>query len=194
MKKFFITAFVFSSLALAQMNHDGHDMGGMGDASTKALTPLTGKAYDIAWMSQMIAHHNAAVQMSRDCIKVCIRPEVKKAAQSISDSQGKEVRQLEDWLKTWYNAKPDAKQMALMDADMQPMMDTAKMGMMPAKGQSKGTDKAFLEGMIPHHEHAVVMAQDALKKASKAELKKFARDVIAVQSKEIAQFKTWLKK
>jgi uncharacterized protein (DUF305 family) len=104
------------------------------------------------------------------------------------------VRQLEGWLKTWYNAKPDAKQMAFMDADMKPMMDTAKIGMTPVKGQSKNTDKAFLEGMIPHHEHAVVMAQDALKKASKAELKKFARDVVAVQSKEIKQFKTCLTK
>jgi uncharacterized protein (DUF305 family) len=41
-----------------------------------------------------------------------------------------------------------------------------------------------------HHEHAVVMVQDALKKASKSELKKFARDVIAVQTNEIKQFKT----
>jgi uncharacterized protein (DUF305 family) len=187
MKKFFIAAFAFSSLALAQMNHDGHDMNGMGNAATKALMPLKGKAYDIAWMSQMIEHHNGAVVMAKDCVKGCTRPEVKKAAQSIIDSQSKEVKQLEGWLKTWYNAKPDAKQMALMKADMQPMMDTAKMGM-------NNPDKAFLEGMIPHHEHAVAMGEDAVRKASKPELKKFARDVIAVQSKEIAQFRVWLKK
>ncbi len=194
MKKILIpAALALSSLAFAQMNHDGHDMSGMGDAATKALMPMTGKTYDIAWMSQMIEHHNAAVQMSRDCIKTCTRAEVKKAAQSIINSQSKEVRQLETWLKTWYGAKANVKQMALMKADMQPMIDTAKKGMMPAKGMSKNADKAFLEGMIPHHEHAVAMGKDALKKASKLELKSFARDVIAVQNKEIAQFKGWLK-
>jgi uncharacterized protein (DUF305 family) len=47
--------------------------------------------------------------------------------------------------------------------------------------------------MIPHHQSAVDMAKLALKKALRPELKKFAQAVITVQSKEITQYKTWLK-
>ena len=97
------------------------------------------------------------------------------------------------WLKSWYNTKPNAAQMKLMVTDMQPMVD-ASQGKMPGHDMAMGNpDKNFLENMIPHHQSAVDMAKLALKKALRPELKKFAQGVINVQSKEIAQYQTWLK-
>jgi uncharacterized protein (DUF305 family) len=54
-------------------------------------------------------------------------------------------------------------------------------------------DRAFLEGMIPHHQDAVNMSQICLQKAARAELKRFCQGVIAVQSREIEQYQQWLK-
>lgn len=47
--------------------------------------------------------------------------------------------------------------------------------------------------MIPHHQDAIDMSELALKKATKPELKKFAQQVIAVQRREIEQYRGWLK-
>ena len=172
-----------------------HDMGSMnmGDASSRALAKLSGKSYDIAWLSQMIEHHSAALTMSRDCLKSCTRAEVKAAAQKIVNAQDQEIKQMTKWLKTWYNAKPDPAQMRLMRQDMKPMMDAAKLGMTPMAGMTMNTDKAFLEGMIPHHQHAVEMGLDAKKRAARAELRRFGATVATDQTKEIKQFQTWLK-
>ena len=52
-------------------------------------------------------------------------------------------------------------------------------------------DLRFLDGMTPHHEGAVVMAQEALQKSQRPEIKKLAQDIIDAQQKEIAQMKEW---
>jgi uncharacterized protein (DUF305 family) len=176
---------------IAQMNMGS--MGGMGDSSTRALAKLNGKTYDIAWMSQMIEHHRGAVQMSQMCLKSCVDKEVKTAAQKIINAQDKEIKLMNTWLQTWYNTKADPKQMALMKADMKPMMDTSRTGMTPMSGMTMQADRSFLEGMIPHHEHAVAMGKDAAKRALRPELKKFGQNVVNDQSKEIKQFQGWLK-
>jgi uncharacterized protein (DUF305 family) len=167
-------------------------MGSMGK-SMEPLEKATGKTFDIYWMSQMIAHHNIAVDMANFVLKNGKDAKVKKAAQEIVKLQSLEVKQMTVWLKSWYGSKPDAAQMKLMVTDMQPMVD-ASQGKMAGHDMAMGDpDKNFLENMIPHHQSAVDMAKLALKKALRPELKKFAQGVVDVQSKEITQYKTWLK-
>ena len=184
-----ITAPIIGS-SLAQMGD--MPMGSMGK-SMGALEKTTGKKFDIYWMSQMIAHHNIAVDMANFVLKNGKDANVKIAAQSIVRTQSLEVKQMTGWLKSWYNAKPDVAQMKLMVTDMQPMVD-ASQGKMPGHDMAMGNpDKNFLENMIPHHQSAVDMAKLALKKALRPELKTFSQGVIDVQSKEITQYQTWLK-
>jgi uncharacterized protein (DUF305 family) len=175
----------FAQMGDMQMGSTGKSMG--------ALEKASGKTFDIYWMSQMIAHHNIAVNMANFVLKNGKDAKIKKAAQSIVQTQSLEVKQMTGWLKSWYNSKPDAAQMKLMVTDMQPMVD-ASQGKMDGHNMATGSpDKNFLENMIPHHQSAVDMAKMALKKALRPELKKFAQGVIDVQSKEITQYQTWLK-
>lgn len=52
-------------------------------------------------------------------------------------------------------------------------------------------DKAFISGMIAHHEGAVEMAKLSAKQANHDEIKTLSNDIIAAQEKEIAQMKDW---
>ena len=52
-------------------------------------------------------------------------------------------------------------------------------------------DLRFLNAMIPHHEGAVVMAQDALSKSKRPEIKKLAQEIVASQKAEIEQMQQW---
>ncbi len=54
-------------------------------------------------------------------------------------------------------------------------------------------DKAFLSGMIMHHEGAVLMAEAAKMNAKHAEIKTMADAIISAQTAEIAQMKEWQK-
>lgn len=52
-------------------------------------------------------------------------------------------------------------------------------------------DALFIDSMIVHHQGAITMAQEALEKAQRTELKMFAQNVIMVQDGEITQMKVW---
>ena len=52
-----------------------------------------------------------------------------------------------------------------------------------------GTDRAFVDDMIPHHASAVDMAETALERGERPEIKALAKEIVASQGKEIEQLK-----
>lgn len=51
----------------------------------------------------MIPHHESAVVMAKDALQKSQRPEIRKLAQDIISSQQKEIEQMQQWRKAWYN-------------------------------------------------------------------------------------------
>ncbi len=60
-------------------------------------------------------------------------------------------------------------------------------------GRAGRSEVRFMEGMIDHHQMALDMAGDCLKKAETAEMKKLCQGVIDAQTPEIKQMQEWLK-
>lgn len=54
-------------------------------------------------------------------------------------------------------------------------------------------DKAFIQGMIEHHEGAIEMAKLADQRAGHQEIKTLSRDIIAAQEAEIEEMRHWQK-
>lgn len=85
---------------------------------------------------------------------------------------------------------PMMKGMDSMDHDDMTMGDMVDM----LKGKTGDElDAAFLEGMIPHHQGAVDMAELILENAKHEELRAMARDIIEAQQREIDMMKGWQK-
>lgn len=151
----------------------------MGTKAVDALRNLKGKEFDVAFLSQMIAHHEMAVEMAQQALKVATKPETKQEAQKVIDAQTKEIQQMTTWLKEWHNASPSKEQQDLVHDDMKQMMA------MPVEN-----DHMFFEMMIPHHQGAIDMSELADSRADKAELKDMAQKIIQDQKAEIEKYKT----
>jgi uncharacterized protein (DUF305 family) len=54
-------------------------------------------------------------------------------------------------------------------------------------------DALFIDSMIVHHQGAINMANQALKEATKPEIKTLAENIIKAQQAEIAQMQEWRK-
>lgn len=78
-------------------------------------------------------------------------------------------------------------------ADMKASM---MMGMeeMQKMSMTGNTDKDFAMMMKIHHQQALNMAEMELKNGKSSEMKAMAKQIIAAQKKEIAQFDKWLEK
>lgn len=61
------------------------------------------------------------------------------------------------------------------------------------QGYMGNIDRHFIEQMVPHHEDAITMAEVALEKARRPEIKSLAQDIIKAQKAEIEQMKNWYK-
>ncbi len=77
------------------------------------------------------------------------------------------------------------------DMDMNSMMEGMTSDLVGKTGDD--FDKAFIKGMVVHHEGAVDMAELALKNAKHKEIKDMAGEIIKAQTSEISQMKEWLK-
>lgn len=77
----------------------------------------------------------------------------------------------------------------------QPTMQGMMMDMTAAMRGKTGDelDKAFLAGMIEHHQGAIDMAKLLKAGTKRPELQKMADDIITVQSKEIQMMQDWQK-
>ena len=177
---------------MANMNHDmsnkqDHDMTDMNSDPGSAQQP-----FDLQFLDSMIHHHNGAVMMAKMVLGKTKRPELKAFAQKIIDDQTKEIAEIKRLREQWFSGKPPSVNMEMpgMVGGME-MMNGEHMKDM-ADMEPSHFDRHFLRMMIAHHEGAVVMSNDALKKAEHGEVKQLAQRIIKAQQPEIAQMKKWL--
>ncbi len=172
--------------ALAQMDHGTmHTTApatGMSQSmDLSALNALTGKAFDRAFLSMMIPHHQAAVAMSQAVLGTR-DPRVKAWATAIIKDQNREIVQMNTLLKSYGGT--DRRMQASMKSMMGDMASSVK--------NASNKDRAFVQGMIPHHASAIDMANLALQKSQNLAVLKLARDITRAQAVEIYEFKAYL--
>jgi uncharacterized protein (DUF305 family) len=78
-------------------------------------------------------------------------------------------------------------------AQTSPTPSASPTSSMNHKGIDADYDLRFIDAMTPHHEGALVMAQDLAQKTKRPELQKLAKEIISAQTKEIAQMQQWRK-
>lgn len=79
-----------------------HDMRAMMHDMNASLRGKTGDPFDKAFLEEMIIHHQGAVDMAQEVLKVSKRPELIKLANEIISAQEKEISMMQEWLGTWF--------------------------------------------------------------------------------------------
>jgi uncharacterized protein (DUF305 family) len=151
--------------------------------------------YDLRFIDAMIPHHEGAILMAKDVLQKSKQSELRQLATTIISAQEKEIKQMQDWRKNWYPKASNTPMawstqmnhmMAMSPDQMKGMQMDMDLGV-----ADQGYALRFVNAMIPHHEAAVVMADDVLKKSKRPELLKLAKAIIASQQAEIDQMKQW---
>ena len=84
------------------MNDEVMSMSGMMDGMMAELDGKTGDEFDKAFLSEMIIHHEGAVDMANAVLENSKRPELLNLAKDIIKAQTSEIAQMKTWLADWY--------------------------------------------------------------------------------------------
>lgn len=74
-------------------------MGGM----MAGLEGKTGDALELAFLDEMIVHHQGAVEMAQTLLRGTKRPELIKLGNDIITAQTQEIQMMRDWRQAWFN-------------------------------------------------------------------------------------------
>jgi uncharacterized protein (DUF305 family) len=168
---------------------------------SRALTPLEASQIadtrfssdDVRFMQDMIHHHFQAIEMVELVKDRSNRPPIVDAARRIEASQDDEIAFMQTWLRDRGLPAPDPRAHHMGQAHQHGHgtmkgMVTPEQLVELAAARDTGFDRLFLQRMIEHHEGAVTMARDLLKRPGSAHdpvLFDFVNEVINDQNAEI---------
>ncbi len=150
---------------------------------------------DQHFIEQMVPHHDGAIAMAKLAPLKATRFEIKTLAKTIIEAQDKEIKEMRDWYKDWFNKEVPETIIPMMGGGMMSMGGMHMGGQEDITALEKAVDfdKAFIEGMIPHHQLAIMMAQMMKAGTNRPEMLTLANNIIESQSKEITEMQSWYK-
>ncbi|MGH7629519.1 MAG: DUF305 domain-containing protein [Gemmatimonadales bacterium] len=147
-------------------------------------------AADVQFMTHMIGHHVQAIEMARWAPTHGANPSVRILAERIINAQQDEIATIQRWLRDRKLPVPEAEPVMLMPGmltgDQMQQLDAAR---------GPAFDRLFLTFMIQHHNGALTMVERLFGSHGAAQedtIFKFASDVSADQSTEVARMQTML--
>lgn len=178
--------------AMSGMDHSAMSMKDESESAMfKEYNALKGEAFDKAYVSNMIVHHESALNMAEQAQSKTERQEIRDLTMSIMNSQSAEIVKMRQWQTDWgYPATSGHMMTDSANAGMS-MEGMADMSTELKDLSGAAFDKKFLELMIQHHQDAVDMSRPAATNASHQEVKDIAMDIIAAQKGEIDQMRAW---
>lgn len=181
-----------SCTSTASDDHTNHESS---DEPAISGEPAGYNADDIAFATNMIPHHEQAVELSAMVPDRSANPELKALAEQISAAQEPEIRTMKVLLVQW-NENPDARAGHGGEEGhggaMQGMVDDATMAKLKSLSGAE-FDTLWLESMISHHQGAIEMARAELANGANVDAKRLAQTMVDTQQAEIDQMNQMLR-
>jgi uncharacterized protein (DUF305 family) len=170
---------------------DGHTDHQHSDEPVITEQPAGYNADDVAFATNMIPHHQQAVELSALVPDRSTNAELVELAQQISAAQQPEINVMKVFLVQW-NENPDTNSgHAGHGNTMQGMVDAATMTKLQSMNGEE-FDRLWLESMISHHHGAIEMAKAEIANGDNVDAKALANNIVTTQEAEIGQMKQML--
>lgn len=194
------SAAVLAAVVMAACSGPADSGGGQAEGPFPETPVITGEpagynADDVSFATNMIPHHEQAIELSKLVADRSTNPELTALASQIASVQQPEINIMNVLLVQW-NENPEA---GIYPGDghaghgqtMQGMVDGATMARLESL---KGVefDRLWLESMIGHHQGAIEMAKAEIANGKNVDAIAMATTMVKTQETEIGQMKQML--
>ena len=142
------------------------------------------------FITQMIPHHRAAVEMCENALRYTVSEPVSALAQTIIRQQPQGIAELEAILCPCGTVRNSHREVCCYRQRNAQILNTMFSSMAHVSGV--GVEQNFLREMVPHHEGAVQMSENALNFCICQPLRPILRNIIATQEQEIGEMRQLL--
>jgi uncharacterized protein (DUF305 family) len=164
-------------------------------AATPAASPTPSPPeIDRTFISAMVLHHQAAIDMAQVEVQRGQRTEVKQLALQIISAQQGQIKDLQQIAQHDFNFTPSTTLPATTQQGVlmgQPILMNFQQNITDLQSASD-PDTMFLQMMIPHHAMAIVQADTQMMDGSNQRLKAISQDIVSAQSREIGEMEGML--
>ena len=185
-----VVALFLSACSRAETeNHSDH-----AESSQPVITgqPAGFNADDVAFVTNMIPHHEQAIELSDLVADRSQNQEVIALADQISAEQQPEINAMRVFLVQWNENPQDSKGDGHQGhGAMQGMVDDATMARLQSLTGPE-FDTLWLQSMISHHQGAIEMAKAEIANGSNVDAKRMAQTIVDTQQAEIGQMNQML--
>jgi uncharacterized protein (DUF305 family) len=150
--------------------------------------PAGYNADDVAFATNMIPHHQQAVDLSALVQDRSSNAELIALAKQISAAQQPEIDVMRVFLVQWKENPDTNSGHSGHGATMPGMVDGATMAKLASLNGAE-FDKLWLESMISHHQGAIEMAKAQIANGDNVDAKALATNIVTTQEAEIDQMK-----
>jgi uncharacterized protein (DUF305 family) len=182
-----------SGAVLLLLGCSDESLGGRADYAAPTATPNSVGANfnhaDVHFVRSMLAQNDQAVEMCKMVLaKRGVKTEVRDLAEQIRKDQEAQIETMYKWSETWNQMSGQGDETdgggpghhggenGLMSEEQMKELDTT---------DGSTAHRLFLEGMIRHHQGAVVIAEAEAGAGSYEDAVQLARDMVATQKAEI---------
>lgn len=150
-----------------------------------------GNSISANFIFQMIPHHQGAINMCRNLLRYTTCIPLQEIALGIIREQTESIEQMKKALPCCRMLKNTPQELCAYQQEMDRILCVMFEGMEGACADN-GLSDDFMREMIPHHEGAVRMSENALKQRICKELCPILDAIIASQTRGIRQMRTLL--
>lgn len=154
----------------------------MPNPTVAALSKLSGQAFDVAFMRELIPVHEEAVEIALAATLNADHTQLLQWNQVVIDRKSNQVKQMLTWLQE-AGASPGRRAANVVS---EPVKKMRSLG-------GAALEQAYIPMMASRLEHSAELATLAATKASKAEVRSLAASVMKVEKAEAAMLRSWLK-
>lgn len=159
-------------------------------------------SFDQQYIDLMAPLGQASLEMANIARTRTQKPEVQQLAQEIGAGQEADVKQLQNWRKSWFGSDqtPPINAVPLPEGVPLPGIAPSPEGATTAdlaravealRAAPEPFDRAFLDAMLRQHESALAVSQVVPDRAQHPELLRFAGDIVATQGRQVEQMRAW---
>ena len=164
-----------------------HSSTGDGSGGTASgMLMEDGEYSDERFIDAMVPHHQGAVEMAEVALENAEHEQVRQLAENIVSTQEAEIEELKKIKQEEFGTSRVPMDMGSGEMKSMGMMEDPQ-----AMADEEPFDRAFIDGMIPHHESAIQMADVALEESDNPRIEELAGNIVGAQEREISQMRAW---